>query len=423
MLQRGAVRPLARRHGVLLRQPAPAASHRSGATDADGARAPWYPCACCPPNLMRTLSVVGAVPRHDRRRRDPAPPVRARRPSRRRPPPGPSACPSRPAIRGTAGSRSASSRRPRAVDAVAAHPARLGRGASLGENGVGRRDGCPGGWPTRRGVAGGRRGRPGPRPGHDGHAIGSAGRRDPRLRRRSSAVRWSTASRRPTCPTAPSWRTSRWTRPSAPRRWTASRPGARDRRAVDAGGRPPTGRHRPPTRSSCGRSPTSPGPTGPVEAMRVWIPTTSRLTAEARGPDGQSRGGAVDSRTTSDGSNTIFVGGRSAAPGSRASLDGRADGLADHLGDRHPERGQGRDRVRGDEDVVEADDRQPLRDGGADACAPRGARRWRRGRSRCTRRSAARAGRTARAGPPRRRPGCSRRAGGSPPGRRRTARP
>jgi DUF1680 family protein len=31
-------------------------SHRSGTTHADGARAPWYPCACCPPNLMRLLA-------------------------------------------------------------------------------------------------------------------------------------------------------------------------------------------------------------------------------------------------------------------------------------------------------------------------------------------------------------------------------
>ena len=31
-------------------------SHRSSATHADGARAPWYPCACCPPNLMRLLA-------------------------------------------------------------------------------------------------------------------------------------------------------------------------------------------------------------------------------------------------------------------------------------------------------------------------------------------------------------------------------
>ena len=31
-------------------------SHRSATTHADGARAPWYPCACCPPNLMRTLA-------------------------------------------------------------------------------------------------------------------------------------------------------------------------------------------------------------------------------------------------------------------------------------------------------------------------------------------------------------------------------
>jgi uncharacterized protein len=31
-------------------------SHRSNTTHADGARAPWYPCACCPPNLMRLLA-------------------------------------------------------------------------------------------------------------------------------------------------------------------------------------------------------------------------------------------------------------------------------------------------------------------------------------------------------------------------------
>ena len=31
-------------------------SRRSAGDDGDGARAPWYPCACCPPNLMRTLS-------------------------------------------------------------------------------------------------------------------------------------------------------------------------------------------------------------------------------------------------------------------------------------------------------------------------------------------------------------------------------
>jgi DUF1680 family protein len=38
------VNPLQRR-----RSPSPA-------TPGHGARAPWYPCACCPPNLMRTLS-------------------------------------------------------------------------------------------------------------------------------------------------------------------------------------------------------------------------------------------------------------------------------------------------------------------------------------------------------------------------------
>jgi DUF1680 family protein len=31
-------------------------SRRSAATHGDGARQPWYPCACCPPNLMRFLA-------------------------------------------------------------------------------------------------------------------------------------------------------------------------------------------------------------------------------------------------------------------------------------------------------------------------------------------------------------------------------
>jgi len=31
-------------------------THRAPEPHADGGRAPWFPCACCPPNLMRTLS-------------------------------------------------------------------------------------------------------------------------------------------------------------------------------------------------------------------------------------------------------------------------------------------------------------------------------------------------------------------------------
>ena len=49
---------------------------RSATTHGDGARQPWYPCACCPPNLMRLLASLGAVPRDRGRRRRPDPPVR-----------------------------------------------------------------------------------------------------------------------------------------------------------------------------------------------------------------------------------------------------------------------------------------------------------------------------------------------------------
>ena len=56
-LQRRPVRRLARRDELLLRQPAPAPDATGRAAEpGHGARAAWYACACCPPNLMRLLS-------------------------------------------------------------------------------------------------------------------------------------------------------------------------------------------------------------------------------------------------------------------------------------------------------------------------------------------------------------------------------
>ena len=57
LLQRRPPGALAGRHAVLLRQstPAPDANGR-GPDPAQGERAPWYACACCPPNLMRTIA-------------------------------------------------------------------------------------------------------------------------------------------------------------------------------------------------------------------------------------------------------------------------------------------------------------------------------------------------------------------------------
>ena len=69
MLQRRPAGRVGRRHGVLLRQPAPATDRaRAAAAPGDGRRQPWFACACCPPNVMRLAELVAAVPR-DRRRR------------------------------------------------------------------------------------------------------------------------------------------------------------------------------------------------------------------------------------------------------------------------------------------------------------------------------------------------------------------
>ena len=48
----------------------------SAVSPGDGRRQPWFPCACCPPNVMRTLSSWPQYLATARRERGPAPPVR-----------------------------------------------------------------------------------------------------------------------------------------------------------------------------------------------------------------------------------------------------------------------------------------------------------------------------------------------------------
>ena len=99
---------LARRDGVLLRQPAPAADAPApGRSRRTGERAAWYACACCPPNLMRTVALVAAAPRDDDgRAASRSTSTRGRDLGRRR-----AAGRSRPTTRGRATWPSASSRR------------------------------------------------------------------------------------------------------------------------------------------------------------------------------------------------------------------------------------------------------------------------------------------------------------------------
>ena len=51
---------------------------RDDSTAARRARQPWFACACCPPNVMRTAREPPPLPRHQRRRRRADPPVRER---------------------------------------------------------------------------------------------------------------------------------------------------------------------------------------------------------------------------------------------------------------------------------------------------------------------------------------------------------
>ena len=54
--QRRAVGRVGGRHPVLLREPAPAPHPPGRGGPGTGERKPWYACACCPPNVVRTLA-------------------------------------------------------------------------------------------------------------------------------------------------------------------------------------------------------------------------------------------------------------------------------------------------------------------------------------------------------------------------------
>ena len=109
-LQRLPRRRRARRQRLLLRQPAARARRRTATPWTRRAAQPWYACACCPPNVMRLLASLqhylatrdaGGVQIHQYASGEiaarPAAAVRGRRPT----------------TRGTAASRSRSSRPPR----------------------------------------------------------------------------------------------------------------------------------------------------------------------------------------------------------------------------------------------------------------------------------------------------------------------
>ena len=53
-------------------------THRTWTAPGDGERAPWYACACCPPNLMRLIGSWHQMLATDGRRRRPRPAVRLR---------------------------------------------------------------------------------------------------------------------------------------------------------------------------------------------------------------------------------------------------------------------------------------------------------------------------------------------------------
>ena len=80
-------------------------------------RQPWFPCACCPPNVMRTLSSWPQYLATTDDERGPAPPVRHGRRPRRRSPAARSGWPWSPTTRGAARSRDRHRRRRTAVDA------------------------------------------------------------------------------------------------------------------------------------------------------------------------------------------------------------------------------------------------------------------------------------------------------------------
>ena len=283
MLQRGAVRPLARRDATSSTSTrSSAGATASATTHADGARAPVVPVRLLPAQPDAAAGVVGAVPRDGRRRRRPAPPVRDARRSTAAVGGRPRATGGRrPTTRGTGGSPSAWSRRPdAAVDPVAARPAGRGDGDARPSPGDAAR-------PSRARVAVERRA--GGRATRScstsiwrrRHAVRPARRCHPRVRRPRARAARLLPSRAADLPDGLELEDVERGPGGPPRRR-----GARDLAAgivgPDAAGPRPVGRARSePSRSTCARSRTSPGRNREVEAMRVWIPAARRPTRRA----------------------------------------------------------------------------------------------------------------------------------------------
>ena len=181
-------------------------THRVAAEPGTGERKPWYACACCPPNLVRTFAswpqILATTDGHGLQVHQYAAgeiaasvgggrvrlAVETDYPWSGRvriavveAPDGrvdPQLCGSRPG------------RRPATIDWGDGQRARTSRPATAR---------CT----RRRAVAGRRRRRPRARDARPDHRARAPGRRDPGLRSRSSAARSSTPSRPPTCP--PAW--------------------------------------------------------------------------------------------------------------------------------------------------------------------------------------------------------------------------
>ena len=369
--QRRAVRPVARRDRVLLHEPAPAPQPPSAATrPADGARAPWYPVRLLPAQPDARCSARGSST--SRRRtttgsRSTSTPPRTHR--------GDRSAASRCAVdrdrlsRGTAASRCASLETPDAPWTLSLRIPGWCRGAVL----------------SRRRRRPRRRGRRAVVELERDLAARATGRARPRAARRGStpsdprvdAIRGCVAfergplvycieTRRPArrrveledvevgpgvAPDAePRDDLAAGDRRAAPCRRRVRRAGAAAGADARAAGDPVLRVGEPAGRGDAG--------VDPDDADRP-------ARDEAAAPGRLRRAAARSTRGRPAAARTRPWPARGRRSGIAGEVDRGPDGLADHLGDRHPERGERRHRVGGDQDVVEADHRQPLGDGRA----------------------------------------------------------
>ena len=191
----------------------------------------------------------------------------------------------------------------------------------------------------------------------------------------SNADRWCTASRPPTCRTAsPSRRSS-----STPRRHRSRSLGQTSRPEVIGLVVPASQRGAGPV--EVGAVPYLAWANRTVGAMRIWIPQAAPSVTvhdDGDGIDG-ARSLVEDQTVTARRIVTRTDGGRRRLADDEGRIEDRApglargvriagqrdrelDALADDLSDRHPQRGQRGDRVGGEEEVVEAHDRELVGD-------------------------------------------------------------